>query len=90
MSARIDHAVSSGTFSLDGETFEVDNNIWVIGDDHECVVIDAPQAAIDAIVARHTIVRQLLDNEWLHLWRMDDAGLQRWVHGQWHGLEALQ
>ncbi|MEZ5112499.1 MAG: hypothetical protein R2693_03230 [Nocardioidaceae bacterium] len=42
MTTRIDHAVSAGTFSLDGETFEVDNNIWVIGDDHECVVIDAP------------------------------------------------
>lgn len=54
------------------------------------VVIDAPQAAIDAIVAKYTAVRQLLDNEWLHLWRMDDAGLQRRVHGQWHGPEALQ
>jgi glyoxylase-like metal-dependent hydrolase (beta-lactamase superfamily II) len=41
-SLRIDHAVSSGTFSLDGETHEVDNNLWVIGDDDECVVIDAP------------------------------------------------
>ncbi len=54
------------------------------------VVIDAPRAAVEAIVAKHTIVRQLLDNEWLHLWRIDDAGLQRRVHGQWHGLEALQ
>src|SRR6187549_1420366 len=42
MSVRIDHAVSSGTFSLDGETFDVDNNVWVVGDDDECVVIDAP------------------------------------------------
>ncbi len=25
---RVDHAVTSGTFSLDGETFDVDNNIW--------------------------------------------------------------
>jgi len=40
--ARIDHAVTSGTFSLDGQTFDVDNNVWVIGDDEECVVIDAP------------------------------------------------
>ncbi|PWI41717.1 MBL fold metallo-hydrolase [Streptomyces sp. ICBB 8177] len=46
--ARVDHAVVSGTFSLDGETFDVDNNIWVIGDDSECVVIDAPHDA-DAI-----------------------------------------
>jgi glyoxylase-like metal-dependent hydrolase (beta-lactamase superfamily II) len=40
--ARIDHAVTSGTFSLDGQSFEVENNVWVIGDDAECVVIDAP------------------------------------------------
>jgi glyoxylase-like metal-dependent hydrolase (beta-lactamase superfamily II) len=40
--ARIDHGVTSGTFSLDGQTFDVDNNVWVIGDDTECVVIDAP------------------------------------------------
>ena len=42
MSARIDHTVTSGTFSLDGETFDVENNVWVVGDDTECVVIDAP------------------------------------------------
>ena len=42
MTARIDHAVTSGTFSLDGQTFDVENNVWVVGDDEECVVIDAP------------------------------------------------
>ena len=49
MTARIDHGVTSGTFSLDGGTFDVDNNVWVVGDDHECVVIDAPHA-VDPIV----------------------------------------
>ncbi|MGD9962095.1 MBL fold metallo-hydrolase [Nocardioides sp.] len=49
MAARVDHAVVSGTFSLDGETFEVDNNVWVVGDDTECVVIDAPHS-VDAIM----------------------------------------
>ena len=39
---RIDHVVTSGTFSLDGQTFDVDNNVWVLGNDDECVVIDAP------------------------------------------------
>ena len=47
---RIDHTVTRGTFSLDGETFEVDNNVWVVGDDAECVVIDAPHD-VDAILA---------------------------------------
>jgi len=50
MSARIDHTTTSGTFSLDGETHEVDNNVWVVGDDHECVVIDAPHD-VDRILA---------------------------------------
>jgi glyoxylase-like metal-dependent hydrolase (beta-lactamase superfamily II) len=47
---RVDHGVTSGTFSLDGQTFDVDNNVWVIGDDRECIVIDAPHDA-DAIAA---------------------------------------
>lgn len=57
MPARVDHAVSSGTFSLDGETFDVDNNIWVVGDDTECVVIDAPHSVDDilALVGDRTV-----------------------------------
>lgn len=53
------------------------------------VVIAAPQAAIDVIVAKHAVVRQLLDNEWLHLWRMAGTGLQRYVRGQWRSLGGL-
>ena len=55
MTARIDHAVTSGTFSLDGQTFDVDNNVWVVGDQRECVVIDAPHdvdAILDAVGER--------------------------------------
>lgn len=48
--ARIDHTTTSGTFSLDGQTFDVENNVWVLGDDHECVVIDAPHD-VDQILA---------------------------------------
>ena len=50
MPARIDKGVLEGTFSLDGETFDVDNNVWVVGDDLECVVIDAPHD-VDGILA---------------------------------------
>src|SRR5690242_11955545 len=46
----LDHLVTSGTFSLDGGTWDVDNNVWIIGDDAECVVIDAPHDA-NAILA---------------------------------------
>ena len=57
MTLRVDHAVSSGTFSLDGETFDVDNNIWVVGDDSECIVIDAPHSVDDilAVVGERTV-----------------------------------
>ena len=62
MKARIDHAVSSGTFSLDGETHQVDNNIGVIGDDAECVVIDAPHSVDDimAVVGERKVKAILL------------------------------
>ncbi|MFI5624359.1 MBL fold metallo-hydrolase [Nocardioides sp. NPDC051685] len=46
---RVDHAVTSGTFSLDGETHQVDNNLWVVGDDQECLVIDAPHSVEDIL-----------------------------------------
>lgn len=42
---RIDNAVTSGTFSLDGGTWDVDNNVWIVGDENECVIIDAPHDA---------------------------------------------
>jgi len=42
---RIEHVITSGTFSLDGGTWNVDNNVWIVGDDHEAVVIDAAHDA---------------------------------------------
>jgi glyoxylase-like metal-dependent hydrolase (beta-lactamase superfamily II) len=45
MTARIEHLVTSGTFSLDGGTWDVDNNVWLVGDDNEVIVIDAPHDA---------------------------------------------
>ena len=41
MSARVERVVTAGTFSIDGEDFEVENNIWLVGDDDEVLVIDA-------------------------------------------------
>ncbi|MGK5497100.1 MBL fold metallo-hydrolase [Streptomyces sp. URMC 125] len=54
---RIDHLTTSGTFTLDGGTWEVDNNVWIVGDDDEAVVIDAAHDA-DA-VARALAGRRL-------------------------------
>ena len=58
MTARVEHLVTSGTFSLDGQTFDVDNNVWLLGDDDEVLVIDAPHDpdAIAAAVGPRTVV----------------------------------
>jgi glyoxylase-like metal-dependent hydrolase (beta-lactamase superfamily II) len=47
---RADLLVTSGVFTLDGGTWEVDNNVWLVGDDDECVIIDAAHDA-DAIIS---------------------------------------
>ena len=49
MTVRIDKVVTSGTFSLDGGTWDVDNNVWLLGDDREVLIIDAAHDA-DAIL----------------------------------------
>ena len=51
MAARIDRAVISGVFSLDGQDFDVDNNLWLVGDDDEVLVIDAPHRAEPIVAA---------------------------------------
>jgi glyoxylase-like metal-dependent hydrolase (beta-lactamase superfamily II) len=58
MTAHIDHTVTSGTFTLDDQTFEVENNVWLVGDDTECVVLDAPHdvAAIEKLVGPRRVV----------------------------------
>ena len=56
--ARIDHVVTSGQFTLDGQSFDVENNIWLVGDDREVLVIDAAHDAgpiIEAIDERSVV-----------------------------------
>lgn len=55
---RIEHLQTSGTFSLDGGTWDVDNNVWLIGNDEECILIDAPHnaaAIVDQIGGRKVL-----------------------------------
>jgi glyoxylase-like metal-dependent hydrolase (beta-lactamase superfamily II) len=42
---RVGKLITSGTFSLDGQDFDVDNNVWLIGDDDEVFVLDAAHDA---------------------------------------------
>ena len=58
MPIQLDLVVTHGVFSLDGQDFEVDNNIWLIGDDEEVLVIDAAHHAepiVDAIAGRRVV-----------------------------------
>lgn len=61
MPARIERLVTNGTFSLDGGTWEVDNNVWIVGDDSEVIVIDpAHNAAAVAEAVGDRKVRAIL------------------------------
>jgi glyoxylase-like metal-dependent hydrolase (beta-lactamase superfamily II) len=54
----IEQVTTSGIFSLDGEDFQVENNIWIVGDDREVVVIDAAhdhRPIADAVGDRTTV-----------------------------------
>ncbi|WP_329548829.1 MBL fold metallo-hydrolase [Streptomyces sp. NBC_01356] len=42
---RVQRVVTSGTFNLDGDTFDVDNNVWLLGDDEEVLIVDAAHDA---------------------------------------------
>lgn len=55
MTASIENVITSGQFCLDGGCWDVDNNVWIVGDNSEVIVIDAPHdaaAILDAIKGR--------------------------------------
>jgi glyoxylase-like metal-dependent hydrolase (beta-lactamase superfamily II) len=58
VSVRVERVITSGIFSLDGDDFEVDNNIWLVGDDEEVLVVDAAHQAepiIEAVAGRRVV-----------------------------------
>lgn len=50
------------------------------------VFIEAPRAAMDEVVAGNALVRNLVENAWLHLFQIDDDGHihRRGLDRQWH------
>ncbi|MEB0059855.1 DUF2309 domain-containing protein [Variovorax sp. LG9.2] len=50
------------------------------------VIIDAPAQAIERVVQKHAVVRHLVYNGWLHLWRFDQARLASFQCGGWQPL----
>ncbi len=54
----MEHLTTSGTFALDGEEWEVDNNVWVVGDRDQALVIDAahdPKAILGVVGDRELV-----------------------------------
>ena len=57
------------------------------------VLIEAPVEAMNAILERHASVRALVDNGWLHLFALDDAGAvtHRYARGlEWEPMVQLK
>ena len=47
------------------------------------VVIDAPAERIESILARHEVIRHLVEHQWLYLMRLEGQSLQMYWQGQW-------
>ena len=58
---------------------------WMHTPLRQSVFVEAPRDAIDDIIARHDVVRQLVQNRWVHLFQLDgDVGaLFRWTAEGW-------
>ncbi len=63
-----------------------DGTAWVHEPLRLSVVAEAPVAAIDAIMAKHAVVRHLVEHGWLHLFRIDPADglVYRRAREAWH------
>jgi glyoxylase-like metal-dependent hydrolase (beta-lactamase superfamily II) len=58
MTAIVQNLVTSGVFRLDGGSWDVDNNVWIVGDDAEVIVIDAAHdaKAIENVIGDRKLV----------------------------------
>jgi len=58
VTARVEQVTTNGTFSIDGEDFAVENNVWLLGDDDEVLIVDAAHEAgtiADAVAGRRVV-----------------------------------
>ena len=52
------------------------------------VFIEAPHSALEAVIAKHALVRELLDHCWLYLFCMDGETVEAYANGQWQAWHA--
>lgn len=60
-----------------------DGERWVHEPLRLTVIIDAPKAAIETVIAKHAVVKDLLNNRWVHIWRFATSGFERYSSGMW-------
>ena len=61
-----------------------DGEEWVHEPLRLSVYIDAPREAIEQVSGQHTVVRDLINNNWLYLFRWDRSGqIERYHRGHW-------
>ncbi len=84
---RVEKLVVPGVFSLDGQDFDVENNVWLVGDDDEVLVVDAPHDAapiVDAIGGRRVTAIVLTHGHNDHVTAApalrEATGAQLWFH----------
>jgi len=67
-----------------------DGKQWVHEPLRLSVFIEAPQSAMEDILARHELVRELVDNGWLHLFAINDDGqvFRRGADQRWHHFDS--
>lgn len=83
-----------GVFEGNGGDLRIGLSLQSVHDGHRwtheplrlTVLIDAPQAAIDTVIAKHPTLQHLLNHGWLHLWRFEADGFSRYAQGGWEEL----
>jgi len=67
-----------------------DGRRWVHEPLRLSVFVEAPESAMDDIIARHGLVRDLVENGWLHLFRIGEDGsvYRRRAHSHWEPWET--
>ncbi|HEY9854369.1 MAG TPA: DUF2309 domain-containing protein, partial [Stenomitos sp.] len=60
-----------------------DGEHWVHTPLRLSVFLEAPREAIGSLIAKHAVIRQLVEHRWLHLFRLEGAVVETFADGQW-------